>query len=99
MAVVQAVFLFGSEMWVLTPQLDKSLKGFHLLSVRRMVGMGPKHQRCGICVYTPIGEALATMGLKKIRVYISCCYNTVVQYITARPIMDLCMAEERKRVQ
>ena len=28
-AVVQAVLLFGSKTWVLTPQLDKSLKGFH----------------------------------------------------------------------
>ena len=28
-AVVQAVLLFGSETWVLTPQLEKALKGFH----------------------------------------------------------------------
>ena len=28
-AVVQAVLLFGSETWVLTPQLEKALAGFH----------------------------------------------------------------------
>ena len=28
-AVVQAVLLFFSETWLLTPRLDKSLEGFH----------------------------------------------------------------------
>ena len=28
-AVMQAVILFGSETWVLTPQLEKDLIGFH----------------------------------------------------------------------
>ena len=45
--VVQAVLLFGSETWVLTPLLDKSLKGFHHRVVRPMAGMGCKHQRGG----------------------------------------------------
>ena len=42
-AVVQAVLLFGSETWVLTPQLEKSLEGFHRRAAQRMAGMGPKH--------------------------------------------------------
>ena len=45
--VVQAVLLFGSEMWFLTPQLEKSLKGFHHRAVQRIVVMGPKRQRDG----------------------------------------------------
>ena len=44
-AVVQEVILFGSKAWVTTPQLEKSLEGFHLWSVRQMVGMVPKQQR------------------------------------------------------
>ena len=40
--VVQAVILFWSETWFLTPQLDKYLKGFHHGAVRCMVIMGPK---------------------------------------------------------
>ena len=44
-AVVQAVLLFGSETWVLTPRLEKSLERFHHQAARRMVGMGPKIQQ------------------------------------------------------
>ena len=37
-----------------------------------MAGIGPEIQRGGVCVYTPIGEALAMVGLGGIKVYISC---------------------------
>ena len=43
-AVVQAVLLFGSETWVLTPRLEKSLDGFHHQAVWQMAGMVPKCQ-------------------------------------------------------
>ena len=42
-SVVPAVLLFGSEMWVLNPHMEKSLEGFHHRAARRMEGMGPKH--------------------------------------------------------
>ena len=54
-ALVQAVLLFGSKAWVLTPHLEKALKGFHQWEVRRMSGMGPKRQWDGIWVYQPVG--------------------------------------------
>ena len=41
-AVVQVVLLFGYKTWVLTPRLDKALKGFHHRETQRMVDMGPK---------------------------------------------------------
>ena len=43
MAVVQAVILFGSELWVVTPHMEKALKGFHHRAVWWMTGMGPKY--------------------------------------------------------
>ena len=46
-AVVQAVLLFGSETWVLTPRLEKALEGFHHRASRRMAGMVPKRQPDG----------------------------------------------------
>ena len=55
MAVVQALLLFGSEMYVLTPKLEKYIEGFHHRAVRRMVGMGPKRQRDGTWVYATMG--------------------------------------------
>ena len=63
MAVVQAVIIFGSEMWVLTPRLEKSFEVFHKQALRRIAGMGPKLQWDGAWVYTPIGEALAMVGM------------------------------------
>ena len=56
--VVQAVFLFGSEMWVMTPRLEKAVEGFHHQAVRQMAGMGTKCKRNGTWVYPPIGAAL-----------------------------------------
>ena len=41
-AVVQAVLLFGSKTWVMTPLFEKALEGFHHRSARQMAGMGPK---------------------------------------------------------
>ena len=60
--------------------------------------MGPKSRRDGIWVYSPIVEALATVGLDEIGVYITCLHNTVAQYIATRPIMDLCRMAERNPV-
>ena len=46
-AVLQAVFLFGSKTWVLIPWLEKSLEGFHYRAVRQMASMVSKLQRDG----------------------------------------------------
>ena len=93
--VVQAVILFWSKTWFLTPQLDKYLKGFHHLLARQMLVMVPKLQQDRTCVYSPIGSALAMVRLDEIGVYIDQRLNMVAQYIVTRPIMDLCLAAER----
>ena len=69
-AVVQAVIIFESETWVLTPRLEKAFEGFHHWGVWRMAGMVPKCQRDGTWVYTPIGAVLEMVGLEYIGVYI-----------------------------
>ena len=45
-ATVQAILLFGSETWTVTPSSLKSLEGFHVRVARRMTGMMP-HQAPG----------------------------------------------------
>ena len=80
---VQAMLLFGSEMWVVNLWLEK----------RWMEGMVPKFQLNREWVYPPIGAALETMGLEEISVYIDRWQNIVAQYISTHPIMDLCLAE------
>ena len=58
--------------------------------------MGPKYQQDGTWLYTPIGAALAVVGLEEIGVYIALFKNTVAHYIVNRPIMDLCLAAKWK---
>ena len=79
MAVLQAVLLFGSKKWILTPRLEKALAGFHHRAAWQMAGMGPKCQPGGTWVYPSIGAALKMMGLEEIGVYISHHQNTVAQ--------------------
>ena len=79
MAVIQAVILFGSKTWVMTPCLEKALKGFHHRAVLRMASMGSKCQQAGTWVYSPIWAALTMVGLEYIRLCIYRRYNTVAQ--------------------
>ena len=92
--VVQAVLLFGSETWLMIPRLEKAIDGFYQRAVWRMAGMGPKRQQGGTWVYTPIGAALAMVGLEDIGLYIARRQNTVAQYIATRPIMYICLVVE-----
>ena len=69
--VVQAVILFGSEMWVVTPCLEKAIAGFHHRAVCQMEGMGHKLQLDGAWVYPPIGEVPKMVRLDEIGVYIA----------------------------
>ena len=89
--LVKAVLLFGSETWVMTPELEKYINDFRHRAVRRMAGMGTKCKLDGTWMYPPIGSALVTVGLNKIGVYISPCQNIVAQYIATHPIVDLCL--------
>ena len=41
-ALVQAIFLFGLEKWVATPQIIRTLEGFHHRAVRQMTGKQPQ---------------------------------------------------------
>ena len=95
-AVVQAVILFGYKMWVLTPQLEKSLEGFCHRAAQRMTGMVPKRQQDGTWVYPPIQVGLAMVGLEEIGVYTARHQNMVVQYIAPFPSIDLWLVVEWK---
>ena len=61
-----------------------------------MAVIGPKLQLNRTWVYPPILAELATVGLEDIGVYIALRQNMYVQYNTTRPIVDLCLAAERR---
>ena len=59
-------------------------------------GMVPERQLKGTWLYPPIGVALATVRIKEIGMYIDRRQNTFAQYNASHPIMELCLAAERR---
>ena len=81
-AVTQAVLLFGVEMWVLTPRMERALSSFQHRVTRRLTGRNPRRRLSGCWEYPSLEEAIVESGFKKIRKYIMGRQNTVAQYIT-----------------
>ncbi len=96
-AVVQAVLLFGSEMWKLSPLSLKSLDGFHIRAARRMAGMQPTKNPDGTWKYPSSKDVLKAVGLKTVDHYIGVRRETIARFIVDRPLFALCRDGGRKR--
>jgi len=96
-ATVQAVLLFGSETWKLSPLSLKSLEGFHIRAARRMAGMQPARNPDGTWTYPNSKDVLKAVGLKTIGEYIGVRRETIARFIVDRPIFALCRVGERRR--
>ena len=57
-AIVQAMLLFGSETWVLTPSMEQSLGIFQHRVARRITGRHPKRREEGVWEYPPLASAM-----------------------------------------
>ena len=89
-AVVHAVLVFGSEMWVPTPRMGQALGSFQHRVVRQIMGRQPRRRKEGGWEYTPRASEMEEVGFKEIRVYILKRQNTHAQYIAMQPILNLC---------
>jgi len=97
-ATVQAVLLYGSESWNITPSALKCLEGFHLRAARRMTGKMPKRDSStGVWKYPETEGVLEMAGLHTIEHYIAVRRATIAKYIVDRPIFDMCREGERRR--
>jgi hypothetical protein len=96
-ATVQAVLLFGSETWKLSPVSLKSLEGFHIRAARCMAGMQPARNPDGTWTYPNSQTVLKAVGLKTIGEYIAVRRETIARFIVDRPIFALCWDGERRR--
>ena len=86
-ATVQAVLLFGSETWVVSPPMLKALTGFHHRVARQLTGkVGRYLPREDRWVYPPIDEVLAEAGLFPLETYIRRRQDRIVDYVSTRPI-------------
>ena len=92
--VVQAVMIYGSETWVITPYIGRVLGGFHHRVACRLTGRQPWRGQGGGWVYLLLEDAIAEAGLMEVDTYVSRLQNTVAQFIANRTIMDLCLEAE-----
>ena len=76
--MVQSVLLYGSETWVITPQVLQVLGSFHNRVARRISRRMPRLQANGVWFYPPIAEALSEAGLFPIEHYVQKRQRTLV---------------------
>ena len=96
-ATVQAVLLYGSETWNLSPAMLRCLESFHLRAARRMTGLMPRKEADGSYTYPEAEGVLKKAGLHTIREYVEVRRNTIMKFVSDRPIYELCREAERKR--
>ena len=95
-ALVQVVFLYELEMWVMTSHIGRALGGFQQRVACSLMAQKPQRGFDGRWVYPLIAEATEEAGLQEVETYISLHQNTVAQFFETRPIMDLCLAEDSR---
>ena len=69
--------------------------GVHNRVVQQLTGKIPQSRPYGIYNQPPLAEAKQEAGIKEMEVCIGRRQNTVVQYIFARPIMELYLESDR----
>ena len=96
-ATVQAVLLFGSETWCLSPANLRLLEGFHVRAARRMTGMMPKKKSDGTWEYPDSAEVLKAACLHTVEDHITVRRRTVMKFVVDRPIYKFFREAERHR--
>ena len=80
-ATIQAVLLYGSEMWSLAPASLKQLEGFHIHAAWQMFGLRPERKVDGSWLYPRSADVLKAAGLQTITHYMDVCWQTVANFI------------------
>ena len=95
MAVVKAVLVYGSDMWVLTPQIGRVLGRFHNRVDRILTVWQSRRGRDRKGLYPTLMEEVGETVLQLVETYDYHRHNIVTHIIATRPITDLCLAAER----
>jgi len=91
-AVVQAVLLYGSEMWVLSTAALASLEGFHIRAAYRMAAVRHKPRRGpgNRWVYPKSKDVLEECGMCTLEEYIAVRRQTITVYVATHPVLIEC---------
>ena len=93
-ATVQSVLLCGSETWVVSDKMPKSLNGFHSRVARQMSGgMPSKLGSEWFC--PPIEDCLEVAGLCPLEFCLERRRNSLADFISTRPVLHACLETER----
>ncbi len=97
-AVVQAVLLYGSEMWNLTKAVLAQLEGFHVRAAYRMAQVHRPWRVAGNqWEYPKTSDVLEECDMATIQHYIQKRRATIAIYIADRPILEACQQGEHMR--
>jgi hypothetical protein len=96
-ATVQAVLLYGSETWSLSPMSIKRLEGFHIRAAWRMTCMRPEKKPDRSWSYPRLKDVLEAASLQTIAHYMGVHRQTIASFIVYQPIWELCAGAVRMR--
>ena len=95
-AVMTAVLLYCSELWVLISLGLHILEGFYVEGVCCMIGMCPQYQTSGPWVYVKPKNLLATTRLKPFATYIPWYRHNMVKILKDQTLLEECSEVERR---
>jgi hypothetical protein len=97
-AIIQAILLYGSKLWVISWTAMARLEGFHICATYRMAKKNrPKRGPNREWIYPRSEDVLKECGMKTMEEYILACRQTIAVYVATRPILNKCRQGERKR--
>ena len=94
-AVVQVVLLSGSENWVVTPYMGRSLGGFQYQVAQPLMGSLLRQKPDRKWKYNSAAASREEAGFHTMEELICHWQNTVAQYITMPSLLDLCEGMKR----
>jgi hypothetical protein len=96
-ATMQAVLLYKSETWSLSPTSIKRLEGFHIRAAWQMSGLRPEKKPNGSWSYLCSKDVLDVASMYTIAHYMDMRWQTEANFIVNQPIWELCGGAVRRR--
>ena len=94
-AVVKAVILYGSEIWVVKESIMTVLYGFHHKVARRIMGMTARRGNSMEWEWASVDAALEVTGIWTIREYVRMRKAKITEYVAGRKFYELCTGTEK----
>ena len=91
--VVQVVFLFWAETWVLSASMAKKLEGVHVGLLRQVTRLKVKRLKDGPWQKLASDRVLQGEGTQPLQTYIGRRQATVAEWVSLRPIFEVCAKE------